>query len=84
MIRIYYYHIGDCTRLKCIQVIRDHYSRYCTLVLSLTSLPFPKVSDNISYTDDRPLVDTDNMNHCLVSGVFYECFVIIVLGCWFD
>lgn len=54
------------------------------LVLSLTSLPFPEVSDNISYADDRPLVDTDNMDHCLVSEVFYECFVIIVLGCWFD
>lgn len=55
------------------------------LVLSLTSLPFPEVSDNISYTDDRPLVDTGNMDHCLVSsGVLYECIVIIVLGCWFD
>lgn len=53
-------------------------------VLSLTSLPFPEVSDNVSYTDDRPLVDTGNMDHCLVSSVLYESIVIIVLGCWFD
>lgn len=62
----------------------DKYSRCCMFVLSLTSLPFPEVSDNVSYTDDRPLVDTGNMDHCLVSSVLYESIVIIVLGCWFD